>query len=310
MNIRVSHYIDVMYGGVPPAESRLQALLVHELRRETGVLQIWRVRAIDAQLSWLLQVNWPSEPVGDGAKILLSPDACWPDCLTQDAVNAVHERGIALASFNRLDLAHDAPNGERAGPLFDRWPPLAFGALSAWAWAMGQTALALQQVYRSAQIAVIGHSRSGKAALLAAATHPSIAAVISHNSGTAGASSMRQMGAGAESLRSLVKAFPHWLGPQAGQSAMQEALMADDGEALLAQIAPRGLMIIQAQDDLWANPEGARYRYEQLRSKWAGRSDALTLLVRSGGHALGRSDWAAAADFLFRLDPASATIEP
>ena len=310
MNTRVNHYVEMMYGGLPPSEGRVHLVLAHQLRRETGVLQIWRVHATDAQLGWLLQVSWPGEPVSDDAQILLSPDACWPHCLTPDVVHAVHQRGVAVASFNRLDVAHDAPNGVRAGPLCDRWPSLDFGAVSAWAWAMGQTALALRQVYRSAQIAVIGHSRSGKAALLAAAAYPCIDAVISHNSGTAGASSLQKMGAGAESLSSLVAAFPHWLGPQAAQAAKQAELIADDGLALWTQIAPRGLMIIQAQDDLWANPEGARCRYEQLRSMWAQRPDALTLLERSGGHAMGRADWAAAADFLSRLDPASATIAP
>ncbi len=308
MNIRVSHYIDLMYGGLPPAESRLQLGLIHELRRERSVLQIWQIQATDAQLNWLLQVHWPGGPEGNGGRILLSSDACWPHCLTQDAVSAVHARGIALATFNRLDVAHDPPNGKRQGSLFDRWPQLSFGALSAWGWAMGQSALALQQVYASARISVIGHSRSGKAALLAAAAYPSIEAVISHNSGTVGASSLWHMGDGAESLQDLAQAFPHWLGREARQVNAYAELIADDGEALLKEIAPRGLMIIQAQDDLWANPEGARYRYKQLEGSWSARPAALRLLERSGGHAMSLTDWAAAADFLERLDPASATI--
>jgi pimeloyl-ACP methyl ester carboxylesterase len=310
MDTRVNHYIDGMYGGLPPPEPHLSVMLVHELKRGLDVLHVWRVQAVETQLSWLVQVNWPTQRTGDGASLLLSPDACWPHCVNTDAARVVHERGMAWASFNRLDVAHDPPGGERSGPLFERWPRLGFGALSAWAWAIGQTVLALQQAYPHTPVGVIGHSRSGKAALLAAAMYPTVSAVISQNSGTAGASSLQHMSAGAESLAELTRAFPHWLGSLAHLPDTQSSLQADDGIALLQKIAPRGLMIIQAQDDAWANPQGARHRYQQLQDTWAQQSHALVLLERAGGHVIGEADWVAAADFLRRLGSGSATIAP
>jgi pimeloyl-ACP methyl ester carboxylesterase len=301
MNTRVNHYINAMYGGLPPEPPGLRIALVHQLERHRGMLQVWRVGAVDTRISWLVQLQWPERREKGVVPILLSSDQCWPHCLSDTAAEAVLDRGVALASFNRLEFAHDPPSGEREGLLFDVWPDLEFGALSAWAWAMGQTVLALKQEFPLAQVSVIGHSRSGKSALLAAAVYPAIAAVVSHNSGAVGASSLLRTGEHAESLPSLVKAFPHWLGPRVQDARWQQELIADDGQALLEAIAPRGLMIIQAQSDLWANPAGARYRYEALRRIWASRADALKLLEREGVHAIGREDWAAAADFLCRL---------
>ena len=210
MNTRVNHYLEAMYGGLPPAGEGCRTVLTHELRRDSSVLQIWRVSFAQPRLSWLLNLAWRGNPPGPSVPILLTPDACWPHCVNEAAHQAVLDQGVALASFNRLDLADDPPNAVRAGPLVDAWPGLSFGALSAWAWGIGSTAQALQQIYPLAQIGVIGHSRGGKAALLAAACYPGIAAVISHNSGTGGASCLQQMDAGAESLANLAQAFPHY----------------------------------------------------------------------------------------------------
>ena len=301
MNTRVNHYIDAMYGGLPPEPSGLRIALVHQLERDRGVLQTWRVSAVDTGLSWLVQLQWPEPYQGRVVQFLLSSDMCWPHCLNDAAAAAVLERGVVLASFNRLVFAHDPPGCKREGPLFACWPELKFGALSAWAWAMGQTVLALKQEFPLVQVSVIGHSRSGKSALLAAAVYPAISAVVSHNSGTVGASSLLRMGEHAESLSELAKAFPHWLGPDLKDVRLQQELIVDDGLVLLRAIAPRGLMIIQAQSDMWANPAGARHRYEVLKESWPERAEALMLFERSGGHAMGREDWAVAADFLCRL---------
>lgn len=304
MNTRVNHYLEAMYGGLPPAGVGLRTALAHELRRDGEMLQIWRVSLERPGLSWLLNLAWRGNAPGPFAPILLSPDACWPHCVNESAERAVLEQGVALASFNRLDLAADPPDGRRGGPLIEAWPSLPFGALSAWAWGIGCTAQALQQLYPLAQIGVVGHSRGGKSALLAAACHSGIAAVISHNSGTVGASSLQHMSTGSESLASLAQAFPHWLGPAAQQASVQQELMVDDGAQLWQHIAPRGLMIIQAQDDAWANPLGARRRFEQLKPHWGERPQALQLVERSGAHAMGSDDWRCAAGFLRQLDPA------
>lgn len=307
---RVNLYLEAMYGGLVPQEAQLKLSLAHELRRDGVLVQAWQVHAVQTGLSWIIDVSWPSAAADDGGQILLSPDACWMHCVNPDAVQAVHSHDVAFASFNRLLMAQDPPAGQRQGALFERWPQLHFGALAAWAWGISHSVRALHIVFPKAQVGVVGHSRGGKAALLAAATDPRIAAVISHNSGTGGASSLQQMSPGAESLQDLVQAFPHWLGPQAKLEATQKELVDGDGTQLWAQIAPRGLLIMQAMDDLWANPAGARHRSGQLAPDWQNRSEALARVERWGGHAMTAQDWSVAADFVRRIGPGSATIRP
>lgn len=250
-------------------------------------------------------VYWPSghAPV----PVLLSPDGCWPHCVNEEIAYEVGQQGVALAWFNRLDLAFDPPDALRAGPVFEAWPEAAFGAISAWAWGLQRCVDALLQTQRAASqgIGVIGHSRGGKAALLAGATDARIRATISHNSGTGGAGSLQVMGQGSESLADLAQRFPHWLGPEAAKEATQQQLTATDNLPLLRAIAPRGLCLLQASDDLWANPAGTQYAYAQLQPTWAalGVPHCIDWQERTGGHAMTALDWARAAAFLKQVLP-------
>jgi hypothetical protein len=295
---QVRYYIQEMYGGLPQPLPGTHATLVHELARSPGLLQIWAVHSAGAALRWMLHIQWPTGKPADGTPVLLSPDGCWTHCVSPEAAQVVNGHAVALAWFNRLELADDPPSSQRQGPLFALWPGASFGALSAWAWGIQHSVDALLQIQPHAQVGVVGHSRGGKAALLAACTDTRIAAVISHNSGTAGAASLQRAGAGAESLQDLAQRFPHWLGPRVQEPDVAQELHALDGLAMLAALAPRGLCMIQAQDDAWANPTGTRHRLEQLRPYWHGYAERLRLHERPGGHAMGAADWALAAQFL------------
>lgn len=237
--------------------------------------------------------------VGPPSPVLLTGDACWghPD----DAVKArAAAAGVALAWFNRVDLAHDAPDGKRAGPLFERDPGARFGALAAWAWACSRSLDALLQIpgIDPARLGFVGHSRGGKAALLAGATDARIALTVAHNSGAGGAASSRVQGPGAESLQALTDAFPHWLATDVAPTLQASALEGLDQHLLLARIAPRRLLLIQARDDAWANPEGVRAVAQRARAAWrrAGAAGGLALKWRDGGHPMGAQDWALAIE--------------
>ncbi len=288
--------IERLYGGLVPAPTPARTRLLHRHRPQAWqgwLLESWRVEAgTPAWAGWALQLLRPE--AGAPAPVLLTGDACWghPD----DAVKArAVAAGVALAWFNRVELAHDAPDGARAGPVFDQHPGARFGALSAWAWGCSRSVDALLQApgIDPARIAIVGHSRGGKAALLAGATDARIALTVAHNSGAGGAASSRVLGPGAESLEALAAGFPHWLAADAAQALQAGALEGLDQHLLLACIAPRRLLLIQGEGDAWANPEGVRASARRARARWrrAGAPGAFRLHERPGGHAMGASDW-------------------
>ena len=275
-----------------PARSRL----IHQ-HRPSGcpgsLLESWRVEVgTPAWAAWTLKVLRPQ--AGPPAPVLLTGDACWghPD----DAVKAhAAACGVALAWFNRVELAHDAPCSARAGPVHEHHPGARFGALSVWAWGCSRAVDVLLQTpgIDAAQVGVIGHSRGGKAALLAGATDTRIALTVAHNSGAGGAASSKVLGPGSESLQALAAGFPHWLAIDAAQSVRPDAPDMPDQHLLLARIAPRRLLLIQGRDDAWANPEGVRAMAQRARAAWrrAGTAQGFVLRLRAGGHPMGLDDW-------------------
>lgn len=291
--------IDRLYGGVVPSDEFARAVLMHRAAPPAWpgqCLESWRVEVgAPPRVAWALLVLRPAAPA-PSVPVVLTGDACWgqPDDLTR---RWFADAGIALAWFNRVELAHDAPDAARAGPLFDHHPHGRFGALSAWAWGLSRSVDVLRQVpgIDAARIAVVGHSRGGKAALLAGACDERIALTVAHNSGAGGAASSVVLGEGAETLADLARAFPHWLGRDAAPQIAAGALQGLDQHLLLARIAPRRLLLIQARGDAWANPEGLRVAARRAAAAWrrAGAAGGLRVVWRDGGHAMGPADWAA-----------------
>ena len=290
--------LSALFGPLPPQNDPCHAVLVHQWQDESQRLSVWQVSVGDpAWVSWLL---YRAEPlVTQATKTLLSPDGCWPHVINGSAVDAVLGQGVALAWFDRVGLAWDAPDAQRGGPVHQHWPQTAWSAISVWAWGLVHSVTALHQGLAKAPVGVIGHSRGGKAALVAAVCDPRIPAVIAHNSGTGGASSLRNPSPGAERMSDLAQRFPHWLSPQA-QDPKHQAMIeqADLPEPLLKSIAPRGLCVLQAEDDLWAHPPGTWAMLEQLKPAWQSAPGRLRGHSRQGGHRMTALDWQRAATFL------------
>jgi dienelactone hydrolase len=314
-------YMQVLYGDMPPAPQVVRTTLVHTLSTPTHRLEIWQVDLTEPlAMAWHLTLHQPLPSVDGGTAVLLSPDGCWPHVVNAAAMAAVLAQGVCLAHFDRLLFAHDRPDAQSGGALHARWPERQFSAIAAWAWGLLANAQALRQIqndkaldfkvfnsntphFNALKLGIMGHSRGGKAALLAGALDPGVALTVAHNSGCAGAASYQFNDGHSETLTALQAQFPHWLSSACDQASVRAQIQALDNRALLESLTGRHLCVMQADDDLWANPQGTRHAVARLQSHWdaLGLGAQLHHFSRDGGHAMTALDWSRAAQTLAQI---------
>lgn len=133
--------------------------------------------------------------------------------------------------------------------------PEDWGALSAWAWGASR-ALDYFETEKSVdakQMGVEGHSRYGKAALLAAALDTRWAIVFPSCSGEGGAKpSRRNFGETVDNVASS-----HWFAGNFRKYAAHWNDLPIDANELIALVAPRPVFLNGGTGDQWADPNGA-----------------------------------------------------
>ena len=231
------------------------------------------------------------------------------------------DRGYAVATMCYHDIFPDKPElkDHSVISLFpgydpDKTTPGEWQAIGAWAWGSSRIVdyLETEKKIDRDKIAIMGHSRQGKAALWAGAQDERFRVVISNDSGCGGAALFRRKFG--ETTGIINKAFPHWFCENFRQYNHKEELLPVDQHQLLALIAPRKVYVASAEDDLWADPRG-----EFLSAYHAGpvyrlygletiTSDKMPLLhkpvmgdigyhLRAGKHDVTDYDWERFMDF-------------
>lgn len=216
-------------------------------------------------------------------------------------------RGYAVATVCSADFAPDHKEDYRSRVigLFDE-PE--FKAIGGWAFGLMRCAdyLSRDAAIDPGRMAVIGHSRLGKAALWAGANDSRFGLVISNDSGNSGASLSR--GNHGETVFTINQAFPHWFASGYRRYGKNENALPVDQNLLLAAIAPRKLYVASAEDDLWSDPQGAFNSLQSAKRAYAllGRAvpddtcpavgshcfcETMGIHVRRGGHDITPEDW-------------------
>jgi hypothetical protein len=238
------------------------------------------------------------------------------------AADYIVSRGYGVAEIQTSELAPDSRTGFTDGviSLFEdetaaQRPSNAWGAIAAWAWGASRTLDYLRTVPEidAKRIAIVGHSRGGKAALWAGALDQRFAMVVANDSGEGGAAlARRNFG---ETIALINQSFPHWFADAYKQYSGREEALPVDQHMLLSLIAPRPLYISSATEDRWADPRGeflslahASPVYALWNEKPIGSEDMpppdQPLIVgrrgyhiRTGNHDLKLYDWARFLDF-------------
>ncbi len=297
------HIVPLVYGEFRPAPAQTRGIELHSavLAQFGGArLKTYRVEA-DHKQAFLMQVFVPAG--GGPMPVVISADGCW-HYATDQVLHELMRRNCAFAQFNRVEVAADQYPQVSPTPSAGSVPQ-GPAAIASWAWGYHRAVDVLEALdfVNPKAIAVVGHSRGGKAALLAGATDARIALTCANNSGLGGAGSFRALGAGAETIAELMHKFPHWLNPALASFAGREHEMPCDQHFLKALIAPRALLTTEALDDLWANPAGTWQTHLAAQKVYAllGAGQKIACMFREGGHTHSYEDWCAMLDFVDAL---------
>jgi hypothetical protein len=170
------------------------------------------------------------------------------------------DSGYAIAAIHVSDLAPDDKEKYINGVLQLYPEQLAadngMKAIGAWAWGASRAMdyFEKDKDIDAKRVAIVGHSRGGKASLWTAAQDQRFAICISNCSGNTGAAlARRQFG---ERINRINTTFPHWFNTNYKKYNNNENALPVDQHMLIALVAPRPVYATNASKDLWADPKG------------------------------------------------------
>jgi hypothetical protein len=172
----------------------------------------------------------------------------------------VIDSGYAIAAIHVADLAPD-DKAKYVNGVLDLYPDQltkdnGMKAIGAWAWGASRVMdyFETDKDIDAKRVAVVGHSRGGKASLWAAAEDQRFAICVTNCSGNTGAALARRLFG--ERINRINASFPHWFNNNYKKYNNNENALPVDQHELISLVAPRPLYATNASKDLWADPTG------------------------------------------------------
>lgn len=237
------------------------------------------------------------------------------------------DRGYAAIAFWNGDIAPDRNTGNTKGVFAafrdvesPQTPKDGWGTLSAWAWGASRVMdwIETEPLLNAGRVAVVGHSRGGKTALVAGVYDKRFAMACSNNSGCSGAKLNHIDLPKSEHVVQIMRSFPYWFCPNYTQCVNSELDWRVDQHEFIALMAPRLVCIASATEDMWAGQEGEYFSGVLASPAWElyGKkglvSDSfpsaetplqegcISYHLRTGKHNLTPYDWSCYMDFADR----------
>lgn len=235
-------------------------------------------------------------------------------------------RGYAAIAFWNGDVAPDWDTGNTKG-VFEAFSDVSrgqgnasWGTLSAWAWGASRVMdwIETEPTLDAKHVAVVGHSRGGKTALVAGVYDKRFAMTCSNDSGCSGAKLNHIDLPKSEHVSQIMQSIRYWFCRNYALHINAENEWRVDQHEFIALIAPRLVCIASASKDDWAGPEGEYYSGILASPAWKlyGKKGlvadgfpppdkplqegCISYHLRTGKHDLTPYDWARYMDFADR----------
>lgn len=264
--------------------------------------------------------NGPNQGKGENVLVLVGPEPpavlpAPPPAPPLEKVAAQHEnvfrRGFALVVFNPNDCAEDTTLRNLDGSwafrntrFYPAYPGYDWGILAGWAWGASRIAdyLETDTAIDKTRMIVTGASRSGKAAMIAAAFDDRLmgAPVVT---GGGGIGAYRFAGPNrSETLDLMETKYPNWFSPNLVEFRGQRERLPFDQHFFLALAAPRPFIALEGETDTISLPEAVRQSVAHADPAYAllGMKGRIAIHYSQHGHAFTAEDWTAMMDYFTR----------
>ena len=237
------------------------------------------------------------------------------------------ERGYATIAFWTGDISPDRQHGRTLG-VFAAFDDVekqyrakdGWGMLSAWAWGASRVMdwIETEPLLDATHVAVVGHSRGGKTALVTGVYDKRFAMACSNDSGCSGAKLNHIDLPKSEHVAHIVRTFQFWFCLNYTLHVNAEKDWRVDQHEFIALMAPRLVCIASASEDAWAGPEGEWWAAKLASPAWElygkkglvadgfpppetpQQEGCISYHLRTGKHGLTPYDWKCYMDFADR----------